>query len=395
MLLDKEFYGDIRVENEVHALSKSGFNVYVFCFSFSDTVVKESNFHGAKIINLSVPQKIIRKLRALTNTIFNIYPYFLAWLLKREIINYKIDILHIHDLYLFQAGLKLRKKLPNLKLVGDLHENYVEGLKHYKFSNSFPGSLLISISRWTKKEIEWCKQYDYLITVIEEAVDRYETLGLDRRKFTVVANYVNEESFLKDDFDINILEELKNDFYITYIGGFDTHRGLESTIKAMPLIIKEEPSAKLLLVGGGRIENSLKNLAKELNVVENVKFAGYQPVEKLPSFIKGSDICLIPHLKTMHTDNTIPHKLFHYMLLGKPVVTSDCNPLKRIVNEANCGLVYVSNNELSLAKTIIRLMQEKESLGEYGNRGKSAVKDKYNWERTSLNLIDLYKGINE
>ena len=392
MLLDKEFYGDMRVENEVQALSEAGFKVFVYCFTF-DGNYKEDDYYGATIINIPVNRKFIRKLRALTNTIFNFYPDYLAKLIKEYLTKHKIEVLHIHDLYLFEVGLKLRKKFPHLKLVGDLHENYVEGLKSYKFANTFPGNVLISIDKWERKEKEWCGKFDYLITVIEEAVERYKSIGVPEEKLTVVANYVNPESFLIAEDNTAIIDKMKKNFTLLYIGGFDIHRGLESIVKAVPKILTTVKNFRLVLVGRGKNENDLKNIAEELNITQYISFEGFQPANKLPSYIKGSSVCLIPHLKTVHTDNTIPHKLFHYMILGKPVIATNCNPIERIVKDANCGMIYESGNEEDFAKKVTELYNNPEMQILFGKNGKKAVEEKYNWNATSKNLIEMYRKI--
>ncbi|MDX1699025.1 MAG: glycosyltransferase family 4 protein [Melioribacteraceae bacterium] len=392
MLLDKEFYGDMRVENEARVLAENGFDIYVYCFSF-DGIYREDDYYGAKIINIPVSRKYTRKLRALTNTILNFYPDYLFNLLKKYILRHEINVLHIHDLYLFEVGLKIKNSLKNLFLVGDLHENYVEGLKHYKFANSFPGNLIISIPKWEKAEIEWCNQFDRLITVIDEAVSRYTALGIDKNKISVVANYVNKKSFLSDDTNKEIVSRLNKKFSLLYIGGFDIHRGLESVIKAMPKICKKVEDAQLVLVGRGINEPDLKKLGKELGIENKILFEGFQPASLLPSYIIGSQICLIPHLKTVHTDNTIPHKLFHYMSLGKPVVASNCRPIKRIIEETNSGLIYESNNEDDLEEKIISLYEDHALRNVMGRNGISGVEKKYNWSETSKNLINLYKDI--
>lgn len=392
MLLDKEFYGDLRVENEVQALSNSGFNVYLFCFSFANNSSIDDYF-GAKIIHIPVSKKVIYKLRGLTNTILNLYPYYLKSLIEKFIIEYKIDVLHIHDLYLFETGLILRKKYPRLILVGDLHENYVEGLKHYKFANTFPGKFLISINKWEKKEIEWCNNFDYLITVIEEAVERYTSLGIPKEKLYVVSNYVNLNTFKVDTFDEAILSKFKEFKTLIYVGGFDIHRGLESVIDSVTFIIKKINEFKLILVGEGANINSLKAQAESLGIENYISFEGWQHHLKLPSYIKAADVCLIPHLKTQHTDNTIPHKLFQYMFLKKPIISSNCNPIVRILKESNAGIIYKSADSKDLAEKVISLFSSKSLIDCYGNNGYKAVAEKYNWEETSKNLINLYNHL--
>lgn len=393
MLLDKEFYGDLRVENEVQALRSAGYNVCVYCFAFNNSF-KEDDYYGARIVQIPVSKKIIYKLRGLTNTIFNFYPKYLVKLIKKYLEVHKIDVLHIHDLYLFEAGLNIKKHFPQIKLVGDLHENYVEGLKSYKFANKFPGKILISIKKWEDSEIKWCNKFDYLITVIEEAVKRYSSLGISKEKMSVVANYVNLQTFKVDVFDQTILSKFNEFKTLTYVGGYDSHRGLESTIKAIPTILEEIRNFKLILVGGGSNETDLKALAEELKIEDHISFEGWQPHNLLPLYIQASDACIIPHLKTGHTDNTIPHKLFQYMLLKKPVLASNCKPIERIISESQCGLIFKSNDAIDLAQKVIELFNHSD-IHAFGQNGYSSVMAKYNWNKTSKNLIDLYSTINK
>lgn len=394
MLLDKEFYGDLRVENEVQALATAGFNVFVFCFSFNNKN-KIDDYCGAKIIHISVSKKRIYRLRGLTNTILNFYPSYLAKLLDEYLNDYNINVLHIHDLYLFEAGLKIKQKRPNIILVGDLHENYVEGLKSYKFSNTFPGNILISTEKWQISEIEWCNKFDYLITVIEEAVERYASWGIDKNKISVVANYVNLNSFKIENPDKFILEKFSDYNTLTYVGGFDSHRGIESAIKAVPIIIENISNFKLILVGAGRNFNDLKLLANNLGISDYISFEGWQSHTLLPSYIEASKICLIPHLKTGHTDNTIPHKLFQYMLLKKAILSSNCNPIERIIKETKTGSIYESDNHKDLAEKVIALFGDREQLTQMGENGHAAVSNKYNWNETSKNLTRLYSKISQ
>ncbi len=391
MILDNEFTGDLRVENEVTALQIAGYNVFVLCLNFGAKKDHE-NFQGAEIFRISISKFIKKKLVGLNNTVFNLYPIFWSIHIKRFISNNKIEVLHVHDLWMLNSAFKANENF-NLPVVSDLHENFVHALNHYRFANTFPGNLLISKKRWKKSEVEWTNKADHIITVIEEAVERYKTLGIAEDKISVVANYVNLDSFLSSPIDENIVNKIKDSFTVTYVGGFDVHRGLESALKAVSIIAEEIKNFKLILVGTGSNFESLVQLSKKLNIENYISFEGWQPHEKLSSYIKASDICLIPHLKSVHTDNTIPHKLFQYMIFEKPVVASDCNPIKRILDETRAGVVFESNNEADLANKVIDLQNNKKLQLEMGKRGKEAVLEKYNWDEASKNLITLYNKI--
>lgn len=388
MILDNEFSGDLRVENEVTALQNAGHNVSVLCLNYGNKRSYEE-YNEAKIFRIPMSLFVKKKLKGLNNTIINLYPVFWSIHIKRFIEHNDIQVLHVHDLWMLESAYKANKAF-NLPVVADLHENFVHALNHYKYANTFPGNILISKKRWEKSEIEWTQKATYIITVIEEAVERYKSLGIEDSKITVVANYVNLDSFLSSQIDEAIINKFNDKFTLTYVGGFDSHRGIESAIKAIPQIIKIIPNFLLVLVGTGSNYSDLVKLSNSLNIENYISFEGWQPNEKLSSYIKASNLCLIPHLKTVHTDNTIPHKLFQYMIFEKPVIATNCNPIERIINETGAGLIFKSNNENDLAKKVIWLYNQPDLQIQMGSKGKEAVIKKYNWNATSQKLISLY-----
>lgn len=392
MILDHIFPPDIRVENEALSLIKTGHEVFILCYAGKANSKIEKSFKGIILQKIHTIMPLVRKLRALTNTLLNIYPYYWAMHIKKLVKKYELDVLHVHDLYMLKAAFIANKQF-HLPIIADLHENYAEGLKNYKFAKSLFGRIFISIKKWQKTEIEWCLKADKIITVIDEAKDRYTQSGIPRDKIYIVANYVNRNEFLNVDDYPEIKHRFKSKFVLTYIGGFDHHRGLENVIKAIPELNQHIKNLCVVLVGAGRNLQELKDLVRDLKIESYIAFEGYQPQCILPAYIKTSDICLIPHLKTIHTDNTIPHKLFHYMLLGKPVVASNCTPIQRIIDDSKCGLIYESQNSTQLAKQILTLYNNPELLTQMGKAGIKAVNEKFNWDETSTNLITLYRSL--
>lgn len=388
MILDNEFSRDPRVKNEVFSLIKAGFRVSVLCYSYGNKPLFE-NYYGARIIRFKVNKKFIKKIKGLNNTFFNIFPMIWSRKIKNFILYENITHLHVHDLWMLQSALWANKafKLP---IVADLHENFVHALGQYKYSTTFPGSLLISQKKWEKDEITWLNQVDIIIVVIEEAKDRLISLGIPENKIRLVSNYVRISEFTSDIKELTFELQHKNSqfFTVTYTGGFGRHRGLNILLDSIPIIVENIPNLKVILVGGGSIEKELKDKSKKLNIEEYVDFPGYLPPEELPSYINASDICIIPHLKSGHTDNTIPHKLFQYMILQKLVIGSDCNPIKRIIYETKAGIVYKNDSPIELAKAVIKAYYMDRA--KIGLNGKNAVVTKYNWASTVKTLLEIY-----
>ena len=174
---------------------------------------------------------------------------------------------------------------------------------------------------------------------------------------------------------------------LLYTGMLDAGRGLDVAIRAIPEVLKEGLDLLLIIVGSGSSEGVLKLLASELKVKDHVFFAGWVDHTFIPSIIAASDICIIPHNVTEHTNTTIPNKIFDYMLLKKPVVVTNARPLKEIVLSHQCGRVYKDKDVNQLARILIELQNKDERI-KMGESGFKAVKQKYNWSNDERILID-------
>ena len=141
----------------------------------------------------------------------------------------------------------------------------------------------------------------------------------------------------------------------------------------------------------GEINTDIKQYLDSITHTDKIIYTGQVPFEQVISYIQASDVCLVPHNDTAHTNHTIPHKLFQYMMLQKPVIVSDCPPLKRVVKECNCGLVFKRDDYLDLKNKILSFYNSFDT--NLGLNGKRCVKVKYNFANDSQKLIQLYKEL--
>ncbi|MEZ4897614.1 MAG: hypothetical protein R2806_12295 [Saprospiraceae bacterium] len=116
---------------------------------------------------------------------------------------------------------------------------FVHALGQYKYSTTFPVSLLISQKNGKKDEITWLNQVDIIIVVIEEAKDRLISLGIPENKIRLVSNYVRISEFTSDIKELTFELQHKNSqfFTVTYAGGFGRHRGLNILLDSIPIIV--------------------------------------------------------------------------------------------------------------------------------------------------------------
>ncbi len=390
VLADKDFPPDIRVEKEVRSLISGGHRVFLLCLR-TDERPKSSVWNGIEIRRIASLPFLIR--------MFNTFVYLLSmgdlqWkrAIKKLIKEHAIDVVHVHDLPMVGTALAAARG-RGVPVIADLHENY-PALVRLAFARRKPrlAERLMWPRRWERVERRWAESCAHILVVAEEAKERLLGKGIPPEKISVIENTVDVEHFLSLPIDKRLVEQFRDDFVICYAGGFSPWRGLDTAIKAMPAILKEIPNAKLLLVGDGEMMPKLRLLTKAMGLEEVVVFTGWVEFERFPSYIAASDVCIVPHVSTEQTEATTPHKLYQYMLMGKPVVVSSCRPLRRIVEGARSGLVFEAGDAHSFAERIFKL-KDPAVRRRLGEAGRGAVRERCNWQAVSERLLRLYGGI--
>jgi glycosyltransferase involved in cell wall biosynthesis len=379
MILDHEFPPDIRVENEIEALSEAGHEIHLACFTRKNRPENEKNetchIHRKAISGLVYKSSVA----ALT---FPVYFKFWRKFIRHLMREFRIDAIHVHDLPLTEVAAGICRQ-NNIPLTVDLHENWPAYLRISKHTQSLAGRLLSPNKRWVDYEKKSLAAADHIIVVVREAAQRLIMVGLDPDRIKVVSNTLNLKHFR-----ITPKEKSGDDIILFYAGGLTYHRGLQVVIQAMAEIA--QPKIKCWILGEGSYKTELENLVSTLGLEEQVIFKGWQPYEKMTEMMMEADYTLIPHLRSDHTDSTIPHKLFQYMYAKKPVIASNCIPIERIISETNSGYIYPSARFENLARILQNLNEvEKNELGYNGARW---VQQKYNWNQDSSVLIEIYSN---
>lgn len=403
MLLDRFFPPDIRVEKEARTLLKANHEVFLLSRG-KDGVPSEELVEGIRVIREKVPQNLSKRtLRTLPKRgghylwrqVSFVDPFWKK-ILENAISEYQIEALHIHDLPLVSTGLSVAHKL-NIPLIADLHENYPEAVRQSRMTTK-PVQRILNLAtplwRWKRLERFCVQQADRVITVVDEAKQHYVSdCGIPSGKVTVVMNTEDLDYFHSLPIKEDIVKKYQPYFTISYVGGFGWHRGIQTAISAMPEILHQIPNARLVLVGTGANESDLRELARKKKVEPAVEFTGWQDFNLVPSYISASRICLIPYIRSGNTNASCPHKLFQYMAMGKPVIASSMDSLRRIIIETGSGMTYPSGNTDALAEAVIKIYRDRDLAIRMGEAGKRAVKEKYNWEAEGKKLIKLYKDL--
>jgi glycosyltransferase involved in cell wall biosynthesis len=382
MVLESDFPPDLRVENEISALVNAGHEVHIACFSRKPEIRIPENIH------FTIHKKYIPSLIYKTSVgALKIDLYHRFW--RRFLVNIyakiQFDAVHIHDLPLAKVGFYLKRKF-GVSFVLDLHENWPALLEISAHTKTISGRILCSIKQWKRYEEKYVPLADHVIVVVEEAKDRLiNTTHAAQEKISIVSNTLNTELF-----DFPVKKKDSDRIVMIYGGGVNYHRGLQCVIKALPELVRTYANLILWIAGTGSYIGTLKKMTEELQLKEHVRFWGWMQQKELLEKISLADYALIPHIRSEHTDATIPHKLFQYMYAGIPIIASDCAPIKRIIEETNTGIIFKDKDSMDFAEAFRNIHEKRDIKAGIKERGMEWVEKKYNWKYDSEILVKLY-----
>lgn len=174
----------------------------------------------------------------------------------------------------------------------------------------------------------------------------------------------------------------KNPGTVVFMGHLRPGQGVENLLLAMKTVIEQTPEARVLIIGGGSLENPLRKMAAALGIDDYVHFTGF--VEKFSDvlrLLRGASVAAAPYVdnESNYTRYTDPGKIKDYLASGLPVVITKVPHVAQEIEKRRCGLV-VDNTPEDLAKAIIRLLNNKDLRQEFRANALKMAAD-YTWDQ--------------
>ena len=183
-------------------------------------------------------------------------------------------------------------------------------------------------------------------------------------------------------------------YWICFEGGLHVWHGVETLVRALPLIRSQNMDAKLLIVGDGPCRRDLEALADKLGMTDFVIFTGRQPYRQVPIYIGASDVGVGPFTRTRNAKNgSSAMKMYEYVSCGRPVVVSRLPGIEDWVESEALGRLVEPDDARDLAAKICEVLRDGQLLREVTVKGPAAVARAHSWSGVSAQLIQLFQGL--
>ena len=353
VICDREFFQpfDQRVYKEVLSLKRAGHEIEIIT-PHDSNIIKEIEGISVHCVTTKGP------------------PISTAYRLIKKAIAKDYDLYYCHELdpLLYSFVLRLLRNKP---IIWDCHEYLVPMKKELQ------GNLSATFTDIGIKIA--APRVDHIITVDNLLGRQLAKLN----KVTVVPNYptVNDFPVLE-----KTLESKKPNFL--YVGGLTIERGVKIMIEAFS-IVKRQIDSKLTLVGGF-YDKKLEKWAKEFDRKNelDIEWKGWVNYRDLASIFSKATVGLCLLQDQERYDRAISTKIFEYLIMGVPVLTSKGYLVGKLIEKGRCGKTVDATKVEDVAVEMINLLKNNE-LDKLGNNGLKFSRKKFVWEKREKNLLNV------
>ncbi len=244
------------------------------------------------------------------------------------------------------------------------------------------------------------RRMDHVVSVSPATDVRTEGRGLLRRlpsarllamtesdKFSFIPNGVDTDKFdpSVDGPDFRAIFGADNALVIGTVGRMGPEKGHLYLLMAFKEVSSMVPEARLLMVGGGDMEEILQRKAEELGIIDKVEFMGNQ--YDMAAAYRTMDIFVLPSL----IEGT-PMVLLEAMSMGLPVIASNVGGIPHVIAEGE-GILVPPRDTTGLGLEIFRLLEDGELRRKIGKEARKKILMNYSLQSFFKRYVDTYKKI--
>lgn len=230
---------------------------------------------------------------------------------------------------------------------------------------------------FTRATLLRCNQ----ITALSHALKKETAaIGIPESRIKVIPNGVDTKRFVPPAHGAR--EKL-----VLYVGTFIERKGLAHLLAAMPDIFRAFPDHRLLLVGEGPEESSLRQLSERLGIADRVSFLDFQPQERVRDWMQRAQLFVLPSL-----EEGMGVVLLEALACGTPVVASQIDGIQDVVTP-EVGILVPPADAQALSTAVQNILCDPGRWQEMSRCARERAVSQYDWERVACQFIELYQSI--
>lgn len=269
------------------------------------------------------------------------------------------QVIHVHSPVLNALPSLWVARRQRLPLVYEMRASWEDAAVDHGTTQE--GSLRYRMSR--ALETFALRQADQITTICEGLRNDITQRGIARDRVTVIPNAVDPGLFsLGREVDVDLRRSLGLDGAIVmgFIGSFYGYEGLNLLVDATQRLLPRYPHLRVLLVGGGPQEETLKAQVAAAGLQDRVIFTGRVAHAEVQRYYELIDVMAYPRSPTRLTELVTPLKPLEAMAQGRMLVASDVGGHRELIRHGDTGFLFRAGDAGALAQAIDDLLIQRE-----------------------------------
>ncbi len=237
-----------------------------------------------------------------------------------------------------------------------------------------------------------CRRCDHVFTICQGLKQDLVARGLADDRITVVPNAVNPEEFSPVAPDPALARRwgLEGRFTVGFLGSFFHFEGLDVLLESLARLNGALPDLAALLVGGGEMEERLRQQARALGLQSRIVFTGRRPHHEMPGLYALVDLLVFPRKPIRLTELVTPLKPLEAMAMGKPVLASDVGGHRELIRHGETGWLFPAGDASALAEALVTLGNDPQLRSRLAAAGRDWVVRERTWRRNGSVYARVY-----
>ena len=195
--------------------------------------------------------------------------------------------------------------------------------------------------------------------------------------------------------DDELAEELGMDGgpVIGFVGSFYDYEGLDDLIDALPLLRIRHPQARLLLVGGGPMDEALRARAAASPAAAGITFTGRVPHSEVERYYSLIDVLAYPRKRSRLTDLVTPLKPLEAMAQERIVAASDVGGHRELIDDRRTGVLSPPDDPQGCAEALADLIDRRGDWDAMRERAAAHVATHHDWAHNIHRYQAVYQSL--
>ncbi|WP_426566810.1 glycosyltransferase family 4 protein [Angustibacter sp. McL0619] len=174
---------------------------------------------------------------------------------------------------------------------------------------------------------------------------------------------------------------------VAFVGRLDEPRkGLPVLCQAIPAVLASRPGARFLVAGRGDEQEAAELLPEQLR--GSVEFLGMVSDEDKASLLRSVDLYVAPHTG----GESFGIVLVEAMSAGAPVLASDLDAFRRVLDDGALGELFTAADADSLSTSLLALLADPPRREALRTKAAVAVR-RYDWSVVAQDVLAVYETV--